>query len=470
MKTIILSVLRSALLFILFSFFNFASAQITHVELADLIEKQQVKINARGLGGYFGESLLLSINNTYSKPLLVKISAGTIFTSEDENIQDLMILENYQFTIQKGATKLQNVLTACIQATNGSPYKNSLYNFDRLDTKGLAKIAQTIAEHDYQKEYISQASVWCVSNNKETAYLSHPKQDIFENLAKAVCKAKGEHFDKIEFKAQEKYVPTFTFNGYFQTFLEQNQKVAIEVYDNEGKLFKTIVENYEAKAGFFYRSFLFTQQIGENESFKVKLINPAKENQERVLAEKIINKSSLAHNEDMKFIETENRFVFVLDEPTKLNLALYDDKNHLFKSYFTNKLYDKSSQTVINIRHNVFIPKSGTYFLIAKDENGKEVGREQVYTDGKKIERKEMLVQRHNFSVNLVDPVSGISLDVFDKYGNKIASILENSGLHHGYRTIPTVFKHYLGKGQTFYFRMMDRNGVLIKEEIVEGK
>lgn len=466
MKTTILSIS----FFILFSFFNFASAQMTHVELAELIEKQQVKINARGLGGYFGESLLLNIYNTYSKPLLVKISAGTIFTSEDEGIQDLMILEDYQFAIQKGATKLQPVLTACIQATNGSPYKNALYNFDRLDTKGLSKVAQTIAKYSYQKEHIAQSSVWCVSNNKETAYISHPKQEIFEHLAKAVCQAKGEDFDKIEFKAQEQYIPTFTFNGYLQTFLEEDQKVNIEVYDAENKLFKTIIENYEAKAGFFYRSFMFSQQVGEDATFKVRLTNPAKENEERILTEQEINKNSIAHNEDMKLIETENRFVFVLDEPTKLNLALYDDQNHLFKSYFTDKEYKKSSQTVINIRHNAFIPKSGTYFLVAKDENGKEVGRERVYTDGHKIERKEMLVQRHNFEVNLVDPVSGVSLDVFDKYGNKVANILENSALHHGYRTIPTVFKHYLGRGQTFYFRMTDRNGVLIKEEVITGK
>jgi len=215
---------------------------------------------------------------------------------------------------------------------------------------------------------------------------------------------------------------------------------------------------------------MFGQQIGEEATFKVRLINPAKENEERVLAEQEINKNSIAHNEDMKLIETENKFVFVLDEPTKLNLALYDDQNHLFKPYFTDKEYNKSAQTVINIRHNAFIPKSGTYFLIAKDENGKEVGRERVYTDGYKIERKEMLVQRHNFEVNLVDPVSGVSLDVYDQYGNKVANILENSGLHHGYRTIPTVFKHYLGRGQTFYFRMTDRNGVLIKEEVITGK
>lgn len=462
MKTTILSVL----LFIIICFFGSTSAQITHVELAELIEKKQVKINARGLGGYFGEKLVLNIDNTYSKPLLVKISAGTIFTSEDEGIQDLMILEDYQFAIQKGATKLQSVLTACIQATNGSPYKNALYNFDRLDTKGLSKVAQTIAKYDYQEDYVAQFSVWCISNNRETAFISHPKKEIFENLARAVCEAKGENFDKIDFKAQAQYIPTYTFNGYLQTFLDKDQKVTIDVYDAQNKLFKTIVENQDAKTGFFYRSFIFSQQIGEEASFKVKLIDADR----KVLAEQEVNKNSMAHNEDMKLIETENKFVFVLDEPAKLNLALYDDQNHLFKSYFTDKAYNKSSQTVINIRHNVFIPKSGTYFLIAKDENGKEVGRERVYTDGHKIERKEMLVQRHNFEINLVDPVSGINLDVFDKYGNKIANILENSGLHHGYRTIPTVFKHYLGKGQTFYFRMTDRNGLLIKEEIVEGK
>jgi hypothetical protein len=460
MKATILSVL----FVLIFSFLNLVSAQNTHIELAELIEKQQVKINARGLGGYFGESLLLNIYNTYSKPLLVKISAGTIFKSEDEHIQDLMILEDYQFAIQKGATKLQPVLTACIQASNGSPYKNALYNFDRLDTQGLSIVAQTIAKYDYQNDYTAQSSVWCVSNNKETASISNPKQEIFENLAKAVCEAKGENFDKIKFAAQERYIPTFTFNGYLQTFLEKDQKVTIEVYDAQNKLFKTIVESYEIKAGFFYRSFMFSQQVGEEATFKVKLIDSESK---KVLAEQTVNKNSIAHNEDMKLIETENRFVFVLDEPTKLNLALYDDQNHFFKSYFTNELYNKSSQTVINIRHNVFIPKSGTYFLIAKDENGKEVGRERVYTDGYKIERKEMIVQRHNFEVNLVDPVSGVSLDVFDKYGNKVANILENSALHHGYRTIPTVFKHYLGKGQIFYFRMTDRNGVLIKEEIV---
>ncbi len=464
MKTTILSVL----LFFFLSFFSVlpVSAQMTHVELAELIEKKQVEINARGLGGYFGEVLLLNIYNTYSKPLLVKISAGTIFKSEDEHIQDLMILEDYQFAIQKGATKLQSVMTACIEATNGSPYKNALYLFDRLDTKGLSKVAQTIAKYDYQKDYTAQSSVWCVSNNKETAYLSNPKQEIFENLARAVCEAKGENFDKIDFKAQAQYIPTFTFNGYLQTFLDKDQKVTIEVYDAQNKFFKTIVENYEAKAGFFYRSFLFSQQIGEDATFKVKLVSEDK----KVLAEQQVNKSSIAHNEDMKLIETENKFVFVLDEPTKLNLALYDDQNHLFKSYFTDKPYNKSAQTVINIRHNAFIPKSGTYFLVAKDENGKEVGRERVYTDGHKIERKEMLVQRHNFEVNLVDPVSGVNLDVFDQYGNKVANILENSGLHHGYRTIPTVFKHYLGKGQIFYFRMTDRNGVLIKEEVITGK
>lgn len=462
MKTTILSIL-----FVLtFSFFNFVSAQTTHVELEELIQKQQVKLNARGLGGYFGEKLLLTIYNTYSKPLLVKISAGTIFKSEDEHIQDLMILEDYQFAIQKGATKIQPVLTACIQASNGSPYKNALYLFDRLDTKGLSKVAQTIAKHDYQSDYTAQSSVWCVSNNHSTAGISNPKQEIFENLAKVVCEAKGEDFNKINFATQKQYIPTFTFTSFLQTFLEKDQKVNIEVYDSQNKFVKTILENYEAKAGFFYRSCMFSQQIGEDATFKVKLIDSESK---KVLTEQEVNKNSIAHNEDMKFIETENKFVFVLDNPTKLNLSLYDDQNHLFKTYFTDKEYNKSSQTVINIRHNVFIPKSGTYFLIAKDENGKEIARERVYTDGFKVERKEMLVQRHNFEVNLVDPVSGVNLDVFDKYGNKVANILENSGLHHGYRTIPTVFKHYLGKGQTFYFRMTDRNGVLIKEEVVVG-
>lgn len=459
----ITSLLLCSLVYMLFSF---SSAQMAHVELEDLLEKQHVQISARGLGGYFGEKLLLNIYNSYTKPVLVKISAGTIFTSEDENIQDLMILEDYQFAIQKGAMKVQPVLTACIQATNGSPYKNALYNFNRLDKEGLSKIAQTIAKYDYQNEYTAQSSVWCVSNNKATSSISHPKQEVFENLAKSVCDAKGENFDDIKFEAQEKYIPTYTFNGFLQTFLDTDQKVAIEVYDSEDKFFKTIVSDYDAKKGFFYRSFMFTQQVGEDANFKVKLVDANK----KVVAEQEVNKNSIAHNEDMKLIETENRFVFVVDEPKKLTISLYDDQDHLFKTYYTNKEYQKSSQTVISVRHNAFIPKSGTYFLIAKDEDGKEIARERVYTDGKKIERKEMLVQRHNFEVNLVDPVSGVNLDVYDQYGNKVANILENSGLHHGYRTIPTVFKHYLGRGQTFYFRLTDRNGVLIKEQIVQGK
>lgn len=456
MKTLIFTL---ALFFgLLFS----AQAQRKHLPLQDLLKDKKVSLSARGKGGYFGERLLLTIENLSTGLLLGKVEAGTIFKSKDEGIQDLMILKDYEFVVQRGASKVLTVHTACIQLQNGGPYKNAVYTFDRIgNPEKLGKIARTIAEKNVEKEYISQSSVWCVSNDRDVRFLAHPKKEVFEALARAVCHAQGKDFESLEFKRQESLKPTYVYQGYTKLFLEKDEKLSLKIYKPSGEFLKDFFENVNHPAGFYYRSLMTAQKFAEEDSLRAELVNAEK----KVLWKGYLKNEAPAHAPDMKLIETRSRLVFTLEKEEEIDLKIVDDQGRHMKTHYENRSYKPSAQTVVNLHQEAFLPENGTYFLVAEAADGREVARQKIYADGEaETQEHPMRVERHRFNVHLVDALSGANLDVYDALGKKVFSVFANSHFHHGHRSIPVSFKHYRGPGQTFYYRLTDKDGVLVKE------
>ncbi|MCC5946279.1 MAG: hypothetical protein JJT94_15210 [Bernardetiaceae bacterium] len=427
-----------------------------YTELEQLVESKQVTVHAHGLGGYFGERLRIEIRNIANKALLVNLPAGAIFNSQNTSIQDLITLKDYQFAVQKGASKILTVSTACIQASNGSPFKNAVYAYKgQGDPEKLGKIAKVIAEQElYSTNGFTQSAVWCVSDNKDVAYLAHPDPKKFTAVAQTVCDIQGKDFKSIDFKYQK-----YNFHSYVRTFLAQDETLTLEAYNSEGELISTVFQDLKFPKGFFYLPFMIQHKEGLEASIRMVL-----KAGEEILQEQEVTQDSEPHAEDMTSLLFNNRLVFVADENLSVTVLVVDEQERVYSEIYRDKPFRKSSQTVINIKENQFLPKHNKYFIAAYDSQGKQLAKQLVYNKGEAVHKAEMKVQRYNFQINLVDPLYNVNLDVYDTYGNKVANVFENSKLAHGDRVFHTVFKHYLGNKQTFYYRLTDKEGAIIKE------
>ncbi|TAF32274.1 MAG: hypothetical protein EAZ57_09240 [Cytophagales bacterium] len=436
------------------------SAQAPPMSLQQAIQNRLVEVAASGNGGYNGFCVSLLIKNMQTRPLQIRIDAGTLFVAEEEQLQNLLMVEERLIVLQSKENKKIDVRTMCTESSNGSPYRNAVFKTTLLDAKNpLFRLAQKLSSISYY-ESTAQSMVWSVAN----------KNSIEDIYGKDTAKIKA----LIPLLAELTGVPAHMFNinpkSHELTFMSasieylspKEMPIKLCIYDQANRLMQTSFEDYPMKDGYYQFKFGFAHYQDPARVYTAKLMSG-----DKVLAEKIIDKNSTYT--PLRKMNRAASISYDLPDNVLANVGVYDSLDNLYaplaKDYRLGKGFHESSFEGCRD-----LPLyQGFYFKIKNTADGKTIVSQKIPNTNSEAKKYDKIVKRGTLNVNLKQTYEHTRLVVVDEQEQIIWVVYEDSKLGAGAKGIPFVYQHTQGPNAKFKVRLLDEKGNIL-QEMCSGK
>jgi len=238
------------LLLLLISLFAFKNDK-EQLTIKDALAKNMISYRLKGLGGYSGECMDITIRNTSSTDTVFYFESGRKLISKDESIQDILIVKPVEFLLASGEEINFQGFGFCCQAHNGAPYKDSEYEIGDLKNIKLSSLANYLYSNEY-KESQMQDAIWVVSDNNPISSIFVPTNDKKEEekmmklklyVAKLMDISTKHLWYSLEYRTDS--VQLFTgdavyLNGKFSFRITHYSQGFIAVFDDRNQLIQYI--------------------------------------------------------------------------------------------------------------------------------------------------------------------------------------------------------------------------------------
>lgn len=234
-----------------------ASLHGAPVSLSDALAKGMVTIQASGLGGHAGQTILLKIQNQKGK-LDLQIPAGWLFTAEDTTNQDLIVTQSQLLALEKGQTKNVRLEAYCARASRLSPSLGTAFSIGLAVSGPLAQLARFIDERGYRGGAV-QSAVWAVTDDHPVNSIDNPELARFtaELLGKPLPAYTIQHaYASAPGRPAFRPAPAIA-KGIFAYSTDRQRKVSFGLYDDSGKLLKSFFDNQDQRPGHHRFEFFF---------------------------------------------------------------------------------------------------------------------------------------------------------------------------------------------------------------------
>lgn len=175
---------------IYFIIFNSIFAAKTTVSLKVALDKKYILANALCKGGL---ELSYQVNNLTKDSLVVVIPVGWRFVSADSKVdyQDILITKPEILALKAKEIKRFDIKGYCCELSKSGPKMGAKYSLGNLADSNLVKLARFLNSHPLDKN-TEQSAVWAVSDNEETANITHKNDSLAMPLRHFVAALKGE--------------------------------------------------------------------------------------------------------------------------------------------------------------------------------------------------------------------------------------------------------------------------------------
>ncbi len=147
-----------------------AAMAVDFTPLVELLERGQVTLQPKGLGGHSGDCLSVDVRSTSSTPLRTSIPAGWVFVSEIPDVQDLIVVREEAIALAPHGQATVTCRAFCCEAENAGPDAGEAYRKGHPAAKKLLALAQMVDSSDYADNLV-QSAVWVLSNGHDIASL-----------------------------------------------------------------------------------------------------------------------------------------------------------------------------------------------------------------------------------------------------------------------------------------------------------
>ncbi len=147
-----------------------AAMAVEFTPLIELLERGQVTLQPKGLGGHSGDCLSVDVRSTSSTPLRTSIPAGWVFVSEVPEVQDLIVMREEAIALAPRGQATVTCRAFCCEASNSGPDAGEVYRKGHPAGKKLIALAQLVDSSDYA-DNIVQSAVWVLSNGHDIGSL-----------------------------------------------------------------------------------------------------------------------------------------------------------------------------------------------------------------------------------------------------------------------------------------------------------
>ena len=224
------------------------SKALDTLDVFNFSHQKGLQLSVKGLGGYQEYCVAVCANNASHKAVYLKVEPGTFMIPEDTSLQDLLVIERAGFLINPGQKIVGKLRAYCAAYYNHSPEKDSEFNAFMGSPK-LVALAKYLNNH--RKVQDVQQAVWVVANGCLISSINRNE----DSLVKFVSKLTGQPIPEYTAEFMD---PTGTqlftnrvsrIKGEIAYTVVGEDVVSFQVYDQKGRLRKTIFTGRWAKRG-----------------------------------------------------------------------------------------------------------------------------------------------------------------------------------------------------------------------------
>ncbi len=220
------------------------------IDIRAAIKSGLIEVTPVGQGGHTDKCIRLSLKNLKKKKLEIFVPAGLIFNSIDTFKQDLIIIQDRMLVLEKFQKRSFSLYAMCIQASNASPSKESLFKTGPEAEGNLLKVVKFVDEKNIRTN-AAQYAIWAVTDNKRIENINHRELAIFtaELLGKPIPKYIIQHATQSRPGQRAFQDRPAVISGTFNYKSSLERKVSFGLYDADGSLLHAGFEDQIQKKG-----------------------------------------------------------------------------------------------------------------------------------------------------------------------------------------------------------------------------
>lgn len=342
------------------------------LSLQEALAKKRIALAAVGNGGLQGKPLSVELVNNVSAPLVIKLSSGLRFISEDAEAQDLILLEEGMIALEGKGTVKTHLFAACTQMSNHSPKENERYGLGAMAEGSLLEIAELVDGNQFFNT-TAQAAVWGMTDAYETNSI-HGSDDVnlTWDLVRIVALAQRAQVPEREEFVQRPVVRRVLYSSradlVFHAPREVNAK--LELYTESGVLVRTYFPEKALHSGLHIFTVGLNNILDEEENFVAKLVD---QTGTALVAQPLIN--NMPYQEVVQQT-TPVDFEYIVRKTSLVTLAVYDTNDNLIQEIFSNRKLGLSKRRAnFKFYHNI---TESEVFKVKVTNNDNEVLHEQI--------------------------------------------------------------------------------------------
>jgi hypothetical protein len=196
----------------------------------------------------------MSLENKSLHALNILVESGRNLLSNDTNKQDILIVKEEVFVLNKGENESKDLFGFCSQSHKGSPSKNEEYALGQMKDKKTVQLTTYLAKNKYPLSAMQNA-IWVMTNNRRVEGIYHENRDSIRSLMDYVSNLtyRFTPWYSIEYFEDESSLVSDNAKqiyGEFEGRLLKDTKVKVVVFDmlNIAQLRKEIIITKEANA------------------------------------------------------------------------------------------------------------------------------------------------------------------------------------------------------------------------------
>ena len=239
---------------LIFTSFNvvFYDSHSHPISIEQAIRNNLVNCNITSNGGHESSCVNMNLENKSLHDLTVKIESGRNLLSNDTNKQDILIVNEEIFVLNKGGQNEKDLFGFCSQSHKGSPSLNETYSLGDMKDKKTVQLTNYLSKNNYPLSAMQNA-IWVMTNNRRVEGIFHENRDSIQSLMDYVSDLTYQFtpWYSIEYFNEESNLVSDNAKqiwGEFEGRLLKDTKVKVVVFDmlNIAQLRKEIIINEEA--------------------------------------------------------------------------------------------------------------------------------------------------------------------------------------------------------------------------------
>ena len=116
-----------------------------------------------GNGVFYGKCVEVDITSTVDKTISITVQLGRKLICHDDDVQDLVVTKEYEFTLYSHQKKTFTLYAMCIDMHYDAPGDGIYYDLGSIATGNLYNVIQQISSTNHQDK-AGQSAVWAVTD------------------------------------------------------------------------------------------------------------------------------------------------------------------------------------------------------------------------------------------------------------------------------------------------------------------